>query len=84
MQVHNEQRSYASAGSRVALNLAGVDLSEIKRGDTLVAPFTFDAVSEIDVELTLLCDSPALKDNFEISFHAFTSAVPARISLYES
>jgi len=84
VQVHNEQRSYASAGSRVALNLAGVDLSEIKRGDTLVAPFTFDAVSEIDVELTLLRDSPALKDNFEISFHAFTSAVPARISLYES
>jgi len=84
MQVHNEQRSCASAGSRVALNLAGVDLSEIRRGDTLVAPSTFDAVSEIDVELTLVRESPALKDNFEISFHAFTSAAPARISLYES
>jgi selenocysteine-specific elongation factor len=84
VQVHNERRSHASAGSRVALNLAGVEVSEISRGDTLVAPSTFEAVSEIDVELTLLRQSPALKDNFEISFHAFTSAVPARISLYES
>lgn len=84
VQVHNEQRSHASAGSRVALNVAGVDLSEIKRGDTLVAPFTFDAVSEIDVELTLLRGSPALKDSSQISFHAFTAAVPARVSLYEA
>jgi selenocysteine-specific elongation factor len=83
VQVHNEQRPHASAGSRVALNLGGVDLAEIRRGDTLVSPSTFEAVSEIDVELTLLRTSPALKDNFEISFHAFTSAVPARISLYE-
>jgi selenocysteine-specific elongation factor len=83
VQVHNEQRSHASAGSRVALNVAGVDLPEIRRGDTLVAPSTFEAVSEIDVELTVLRASPALKDNFEISFHAFTSAVPARVSLYE-
>lgn len=83
VQVHNQQRSQASAGSRVAVNLAGVELAEVRRGDTLVAPSTFEAVSEIDVELTLLRGAAALKDNFEISFHAFTSAVPARISLYE-
>ena len=84
VQVHNQQRDQASAGSRVALNLSGIELADIRRGDTLVVPSTFDAVSEIDVELRLLHGSPALKDNSEVSFHAFTSGVSARVSLYES
>lgn len=84
LEVHGEQRGQATAGSRVALNLSGVDVAEIQRGDTLVAPSTFEAVSEVDAELSLLSESPALKDNSEISFHAFTSAIPAEVSIYES
>ncbi len=84
LEVHGEQRDRATAGSRVALNLSGVDVGEIRRGDTLVAPSTFEAVSEVDIELSLLSESTPLKDNSDISFHAFTSAIPARVSLYES
>lgn len=84
LQVHNQQCDRASAGSRVALNLSGIDLADIRRGDTLVLPSSFDAVSEVDVQLRILGGSPALKDNSEVSFHAFTSAIPARISLYEA
>src|SRR3954451_3783054 len=84
LQVHNKEQHQASAGSRVALNLSGVDLADIRRGDTLVSPGTFEAVREIDVELSLLHGSPALKDNAEVSFHAFTSSTTARVSLYES
>ncbi len=83
LQVHNRECDRASAGSRLALNLSGVDLAEIRRGDMLVAPSTFEAVSEIDVELSLLGTSPALKDNSELTFHAFTSGLPAKISLFD-
>jgi selenocysteine-specific elongation factor len=82
LQVHNRECERASAGSRLALNLSGVDLTEIRRGDTLVAPSTFESVTEVDVELSLLQTSPALKDNAEITFHAFTSGLPAKISLF--
>ncbi|MFL6415798.1 MAG: SelB C-terminal domain-containing protein, partial [Bryobacteraceae bacterium] len=80
----NQERPQASAGSRLALNLSGVNLTEIRRGDTLVAPSSFEAVSDIDVELSLLREAPALKDHSEITFHAFTSGVSGNISLYES
>src|SRR3954451_5036761 len=61
LQVHNRECERASAGSRLALNLSGVDLAQIRRGDTLVVPSSFEAVSEADVELSLLHTSPALK-----------------------
>ena len=51
-----------------------VKLSELfGRGDTLVAPSTFEAISEFDVELSLLASSPTLNDNADITFHAFTA-----------
>jgi selenocysteine-specific elongation factor len=38
VQVHDEQRSEAAAGQRVAVNLTGLSVSEIERGDVLTAP----------------------------------------------
>jgi selenocysteine-specific elongation factor len=59
-------------------------VGDIRRGDTLISPSTFNAVWEVDTEVRLLQGSPPLKDSSEISFHAFTSGVSARVSLYDS
>ncbi|MDA0169386.1 selenocysteine-specific translation elongation factor, partial [Solirubrobacter taibaiensis] len=38
VEVHDEPVDRASAGQRVALNLAGLDRDEVRRGDVVVAP----------------------------------------------
>ena len=61
MQTHGRAEDRALAGSRVALNLAGIEVSEVSRGQTLVAPETLTAVTSIDVEAWLLPGSSAIE-----------------------
>src|SRR6201996_3525860 len=82
MQTHGRAEELAVAGSRVALNLAGIEVSEVSRGQTLVVPETLAAVSSIDVEAWLLPGSPGLKHGSVVHFHAFTSDTLASILLY--
>src|SRR5438067_1805748 len=42
VQVHGEKRREAIAGERSAVNLAGVEVDEISRGEALVAPGAFE------------------------------------------
>lgn len=83
IQVHNRSEGQAEAGSRVALNLTGVEASALRRGDTLVEPSTIRSVDTIDVEVTLLPQAPELKHRSSVHFHAFTSEAMATVFLYE-
>ena len=82
MQTHGRAEDLAFAGSRVALNLAGVEVSEVSRGQTLAAPETLTAVTSIDVEAWLLPGSSALKHGALVHFHAFTSNTVAKVLIY--
>ena len=46
------------AGDRAAINLAGVDQSQIERGHMLVAPGYFRPTQMLDVRLRLIASSP--------------------------
>jgi selenocysteine-specific elongation factor len=83
LQTHGQAVSSAQAGSRVAVNLSGIDASEIHRGQTLVLPDTLSPVDTIDVEVALLPDAPPLKHRARVHFHAFTSEVMGTVSLYD-
>jgi selenocysteine-specific elongation factor len=82
LQAHGKRVPFAQAGSRVAVNLSGIDATQVHRGQTLVSPGTLSAVETIDVEVTLLPTAPALKQRASIHFHAFTSETMGTISLY--
>jgi selenocysteine-specific elongation factor len=82
MQTHGHAEELALAGSRVALNLAGVEVSELVRGQTLVPAETLTAVATIDVEAWLLPGSSALKHGALVHFHAFTSNTMATVLIY--
>jgi selenocysteine-specific elongation factor len=82
MQTHGRPEEQVRSGSRVALNLAGIEVSEASRGQTLVAPETLTAVTTIDVEASLLSGSSSLKHRARVHFHAFTSETLATVSLY--
>jgi len=83
LQTHGRPEESVHSGSRVALNLGGIDVSEVTRGQTLVAPDTLTAVSIVDVEASLLPGVRSLKHRADIHFHAFTADTLATVSLYD-
>ncbi len=58
IQVHGQEAQEALAGSRVALNLVGVEKEEVRRGDVLCVPRTFQPTTLIDVRVRLLPTAP--------------------------
>jgi selenocysteine-specific elongation factor len=80
VQVHGAQAEQAVAGERTALNLAGVDVTELARGMTLSVP-QFRATARIDVSLSLLPDAKPLKDRAKVHVHFFTTETIAEVVL---
>jgi selenocysteine-specific elongation factor len=72
----------AIAGQRTAINLAGIDHGDVKRGMTLAAPGHFRATRRIDVRLTLLPSSRKLKHRSRVHFHAGTAETIAEVFVY--
>jgi selenocysteine-specific elongation factor len=83
MQVHGKDADVAQAPCRVALNLAGVQVADVARGDTLSLPELLTPATIIDVELAMLPDAPALKHGARVRVHAFTSDTLARVLLFD-
>ena len=79
LQVHGQTRDTASAGQRTAVNLHGVDVEELERGDVLAAPGAFQATHMLDAELEVLPSSPVpIKDLTRVHLHLGTSQVLSR------
>jgi selenocysteine-specific elongation factor len=72
----------AIAGQRTAVNLAGIDHGEVKRGMTLAAPGKWRATRRMDVRLELLASAPKLKHRARVHFHAGTTQTIAEVFLY--
>ena len=82
LQTHGQGSKSAQGGTRVALNLAGIDADKIRRGQTLIEAKTLSPVDAIDVEITLLPEAHPLKHRAHVHFHAFTAETMASVSLY--
>ena len=82
VQVHGKTADRALAGERTALNLAGVEKSELDRGMVLASPGLLQTSSRIDVRLSLLPSAKPLKTGSRVHLHAFTSEVVANVALY--
>jgi len=84
IQVHNAPAEIAVAGQRTALNLAGVETSEIARGMVLAAPGIFQATSRLDCSLTLLPSARPLKNRARVHFHSGTAETVAEVVLLDA
>ena len=78
MQIHGHSVDTGIAGQRTAINLAGIDASSIKRGDTLTAAEQLDDTHVMDVWIEWL-DSRAIPERrAELQFHLGTAEVLAQ------
>lgn len=80
MQVHGTRRQIAVAGERVAVNLAGVEVGDVVRGQVLATPGTLPATSVIDAVIAVLPSARPLRHGARVRFHHGTAEILARVS----
>lgn len=80
VQVHGAATSRATAGSRTALALAGIDLEHAARGAVLVGDSHWPTTSRMRVDVALLSrTSRPIRPREHVRLHVGTSDVGARI-----
>jgi selenocysteine-specific elongation factor len=79
IQVHGTSAVQATAGQRTALNIAGVETSELNRGMLLAEAGRFQPTRQIDCAFDLLPSAKPLKHRAPVHFHAGTAEVEAEV-----
>lgn len=84
LQVHNEKVPAAYAGQRVAVNLQGIEVADIKRGYLLATSGFLAPSYRIDARIRLLQSSPRTLQNWHrIRFHLGTDEALGRVVLLD-
>ncbi|MGC8784154.1 MAG: selenocysteine-specific translation elongation factor [Armatimonadota bacterium] len=84
IQVHGRRVEEAVAGSRVAINLPGVEKEQLERGMVCVPPDVFQPTQAFDAQLSLLPKAAkGLAHRARIRLYLGTAEVIARVSLLD-
>ncbi|HEY6617702.1 MAG TPA: selenocysteine-specific translation elongation factor, partial [Vicinamibacterales bacterium] len=81
LHVHGKSQGEAVAGQRVAVNLSGVDVADITRGETLTSTDAVTVTRHADVQIELLPTARQLKHGARVRFHQGTRELVGRIVL---
>jgi len=81
IQVHGAAAPLASAGQRTAINLGGIEVEQISRGETLAKPGTLSLTTRVDAAIDLLATTAPLKHGARVRVHHGTAEVLGRISV---
>jgi selenocysteine-specific elongation factor len=84
IQTHNTQLASLGPGNRAAVNLVGISPTDLKRGYVLSQPGWLSGTTLLDAKLRMLAEQPRpLRHNTEVSLHAGSGEVMARVRLLE-
>jgi selenocysteine-specific elongation factor len=78
IQVHGTETNAARAGQRTALNLAGVDKSDLDRGMMLTEPGKLQTTSLVDAELSLL-EEADVEAGAKVHLHSYSAETIATV-----
>ena len=79
LQTHKTKEETAMPGSRVAVNLTGVDVEQIERGQIVTRPGWLTPTMLVDVHLDVLADTPnPLRHNLQLEFYTGSTQAIAR------
>ncbi|MDP2321812.1 MAG: selenocysteine-specific translation elongation factor [Acidobacteriota bacterium] len=81
IQVHGATAVEASAGQRTAVNLGGVEVGQIARGETLAQAGSLSVTRRIDTAIDLLASAKPLKHGARVRLHHGTAEVLGRVSI---
>ena len=84
VQTHGKKSDKGCAGQRVAVNLQGVEHTDIFRGDIVVPRATYHPTRIVDVRLNYLPAAPReLKHRSTLRLHSATYEVPAKVIMID-
>jgi selenocysteine-specific elongation factor len=81
VQVHGAGQAAAVAGQRAAVNVGGVEVHDIERGQNLVTPGTFECTRLADAVVEVLPGAKPLKHGVRARFHQGTTEILGRVAL---
>lgn len=81
VQVRGKPAAEVKAGTRCALNLAGAEVADVKRGDWVLAEALHAPTSRLEVGLELLPEGAQLAHWQRVHLHLATAEVMARVSI---
>jgi selenocysteine-specific elongation factor len=81
IQVHGEAARAAVAGQRVAVNVAGIEVSDLTRGETLTVPGAVSVTRRVDVSFELLRTARPLGHGARVRFHQGARELLGRVAI---
>ncbi len=85
LQSHRTHIESAPAGTRVAVNVSGLGVEDIDRGEVLSSPGWLKPSRVVDVRLRVIADVPRpLPHNAQVSFHTGSAEALGRVGLLDS
>ncbi|MBC8505133.1 MAG: selenocysteine-specific translation elongation factor [Anaerolineales bacterium] len=82
LQTHKRVNQAAVPGSRTAVNISGIDLDQVHRGDVIVRPKDYQPTRRMDVRFRLLAEATQpVKHNTEMKLFLGSAEVMARLRL---
>ncbi|MDP3767728.1 MAG: DNA/RNA-binding winged helix domain-containing protein, partial [Dehalococcoidia bacterium] len=82
VQTHRHRVDVALPGTRVAVNLSGIDHQDIARGDVITTPGWLKPATAFDVTLRVIRGAPRpVRHNHRVSVHSMTMEAEATVRL---
>ena len=79
LQTHKQKEDTATQGSRTAVNISGIDVDQVKRGDVVTHPGRYQSTRLVDVSFRLLAGSSGpLRHSSEVKFFLGAAEIIAR------
>jgi selenocysteine-specific elongation factor len=84
LQMHKTKADVALPGNRVAVNLAGLEVNDLRRGMVLTVPGWLSVTDRLDVRITMLPDSPVnITQNSKWDFFAGAAEASAGVTVLD-
>jgi len=84
IQTHKQKQDRALPGNRVAINLTGVSVDELQRGDVVASPGVVWGTKMVDASLRYLASAPVpLKHNMQVDVFTGAAEMPAKVRLLD-
>ena len=85
LQTHKEKLDHALQGSRVAVNISGIEVEDVERGEVVIRPGSYKSTTMVDVHFRLLADADhGMRHNQEVKLYAGAAQRIAKVRLLGS
>lgn len=85
LQTHKKKKETALPGSRTAINISGVALEQVRRGDVIAKPGQYEPTRRLDAQVRLLNDiSAPLRHAGEVKFFVGAAETIGRVRILDT